>query len=201
MPAKSKAQQRFFGVVKGIEKGSGKGGGKAKKAADEMDPKDVDDFASTKHKGLPNRVKQETKVRSLIRKMVREIMAEDFGGAIPKHKQEKFENQRKKQSEVLGYKLAGKSDVKTEIGHVDKKEYQTHFKAIKEGKLNEVNFDKVVIPSKVKRFLDRFVDSMKDAQLNRLRRSAILYKVIQASGMSARTLMADIQKIKQKMKK
>ena len=62
--------------------------------------------------------------------------------------------------------------------------------------INEINFEKVVIPSKVKRFLDRFVDSMKDAQLNRIRRSAILYKVIKASGMSPKTLMADIQKIK-----
>ena len=76
MPAKSKAQQRFFGVVKGIQKGTGKGRGKAKTAARDMSPDDVDDFASTKHTGLPNRVKQETRVVGLIRKMVREIMAE-----------------------------------------------------------------------------------------------------------------------------
>ena len=76
MPSKSKSQQRFFGVVKGIQKGSGKGTGKAKKAARDMSSSDVDDFASTKHKGLPNKVKQETKVRNLIRKMVREIMNE-----------------------------------------------------------------------------------------------------------------------------
>ena len=76
MPAKSRAQQRFFGVVKGIQKGTGRGAGKAKTAARDMSPEDVDDFASTPHKGLPDRVKQETKVRQLIRKMVREIMAE-----------------------------------------------------------------------------------------------------------------------------
>ena len=190
MPSKSKAQQRFFGVVKGIQKG-GSGSGKAKKAAKDMDPKDVDDFASTKHKGLPNRIKKETKVRSLIRKMVREIMAEDFAGSYPKSKRKEFDKKRQKQSEVLGYKLMGKSDVKTEIGDA----------TIKEGKLKEVNFDKVIIPGKVKRFLDRFVDSMKDAQLNRLRRSAILYKVIQASGMSPKTLMADIQRIKRGLQK
>ena len=115
MPSKSKAQQRFFGVVKGIQKG-GSGSGKAKKAAKDMDPKDVDDFASTKHKGLPNRIKKETKVRSLIRKMVREIMAEDFAGSYPKSKRKEFDKKRQKQSEVLGYKLMGKSDVKTEIG-------------------------------------------------------------------------------------
>ena len=76
MPSKSKAQQRFFGVVKGIQKGKS-GEGKAKKAADTMSKKDVDDFASTKHKGLPNKVKREQRVRQLIRKMVREIMAEN----------------------------------------------------------------------------------------------------------------------------
>ena len=70
MPAKSKSQQRFFGVVKGIQKGSGKGSGKAKTAAKDMSSTDVDDFAKTKHKGLPNKVKQETKVRSLIRKSI-----------------------------------------------------------------------------------------------------------------------------------
>jgi len=66
--------------------------------------------------------------------------------------------------------------------------------------VNEVDYEKVVIPTKVKRFLGKFVDSMKDAKLNRLKRSAILYKVINAAGMSPETLMQDIQKIKQKMK-
>ena len=37
MPAKSKAQQRFFGVVRGIQKGSGKGSKAAKDVAKQMD--------------------------------------------------------------------------------------------------------------------------------------------------------------------
>ena len=60
MPAKSKAQQRFFGVVKSMQKGDVPKKGKAGKVAKSMTKKDVDDFVSTKHKGLPNRVKQET---------------------------------------------------------------------------------------------------------------------------------------------
>jgi len=67
--------------------------------------------------------------------------------------------------------------------------------------MQEVNFEKVVIPAQVKRFLDKFVDSMKDAKLNRIKRSAILYKVINAAGISTKTLMQDIQKIKQGMSK
>ena len=63
------------------------------------------------------KMKKETKVRSLIRKMVREIMKEDFAGAYPKEHRKKFDNIRRKQSEVLGYKLMGTPDVRTEIGN------------------------------------------------------------------------------------
>ena len=66
--------------------------------------------------------------------------------------------------------------------------------------LNEVDFDKVKLPSTVERFLNKFVGSMKSANLNRLKRSAILYKVIDAAGMSPQQLMADIQKIKKSIK-
>ena len=65
--------------------------------------------------------------------------------------------------------------------------------------LNEVDFDKVKLPSTVERFLNKFVGSMKSANLNRLKRSAILYKVIDAAGMTPQQLMADIQKIKREM--
>ena len=75
MPASSKAQQRFFGVVKAMQKGDIPKKGKAGKIAKQMSKKDVDDFASTKHKGKPEKVKREMKVRNLIKKMVREELA------------------------------------------------------------------------------------------------------------------------------
>jgi len=62
------------------------------------------------------KMKKETKVRQLIKKMVRETMDEDFAGSYPAHVRKKFDGKRRKQSEVLGYKLTGKDDVKTEIG-------------------------------------------------------------------------------------
>ena len=71
---------------------------------------------------------------------------------------------------------------------------------VKEDTINEVNFDKIKLPSVVNRFLDKFVDSMKGANLNRMKRAAILYKVIDAAGMTPQQLMADINKIKQAMK-
>ena len=71
---------------------------------------------------------------------------------------------------------------------------------IKEENLNEVDFNKIKLPSVVDRFLNKFVDSMKGANLNRMKRAAILFKVIDAAGMTPQQLMADIQKIKTAMK-
>jgi hypothetical protein len=71
---------------------------------------------------------------------------------------------------------------------------------IKEEEINEINFDKVKIPTQVNRFLNKFVQSMKDGNLNRMKRAAILYKVIEASGMSVQQLMMDIKKIKKELK-
>ena len=66
--------------------------------------------------------------------------------------------------------------------------------------INEVDFDKIKLPSQVNRFLNKFVDSMKGANLNRIKRSAILYKVINASGLSTSQLMQDINKIKKELR-
>ena len=71
---------------------------------------------------------------------------------------------------------------------------------IKEENLNEVDFNKIKLPSVVDRFLNKFVDSMKGANLNRMKRAAILFKVIDAAGMTPQQLMADIQKIKKELK-
>ena len=75
MPAQSKSQQRFFGVVKAMQKGDIPKKGRAGKIAKQMSKDDVDDFASTKHKGKPEKVKREQRVRELIKKMVREELS------------------------------------------------------------------------------------------------------------------------------
>ena len=77
MPAQSKSQQRFFGVVKAMQKGDIPKKGRAGKIAKTMSKDDVDDFASTKHKGKPEKVKREQRVRELIKKMVREELNEN----------------------------------------------------------------------------------------------------------------------------
>jgi len=59
VPAKSKQQQKFFGVVKAMQKGDIPKKGEAGKVAKDMTKKDVDKYASTKHKGLPKKVKED----------------------------------------------------------------------------------------------------------------------------------------------
>jgi|TARA_B100001094_G_scaffold320232_1_gene366141 hypothetical protein len=56
MPSVSKAQQKFFGIVRAIQKGEmSPTTPETAKAAADMKKKDVKDFASTKHKGLPDK--------------------------------------------------------------------------------------------------------------------------------------------------
>ena len=62
MPAKSKAQQRFMGLVRAVQKGEvpkSKVSKSIKKVAKSMKDKEVKKYASTKHKGLPNKVTSE----------------------------------------------------------------------------------------------------------------------------------------------
>jgi len=72
MPSKSKQQQKFFGVVKAMQSGDIPKKGEAGKVAKDMSKKEVDKYASTKHKGLPKKVKKETMKISDIKKMVDE---------------------------------------------------------------------------------------------------------------------------------
>ena len=59
MPAVSKKQQQFFGIVRAIQKGEqAPTTPETAKAAADMKKSDVKKFASTKHKGLPNKVVQ-----------------------------------------------------------------------------------------------------------------------------------------------
>ena len=66
MPAVSRAQQKFFGIVRAIQKGEmAPTTPETAKAAADMKKSDVKKFASTKHKGLPDKkeVKEESNPR------------------------------------------------------------------------------------------------------------------------------------------
>ena len=61
MPAKSKSQQRLFGMVHACQKKGVCPSEEVKKIAKSISKKDAEDFAKTKHKGLPNKVKKKKK--------------------------------------------------------------------------------------------------------------------------------------------
>lgn len=85
MPSKSKAQQRFFGMVDAYKKGEMKNpSNKIKKAANGMSMSDVKDFAETKHKGLPEKVEEgkvilrmtESEFKKMVNESVNKILTE-----------------------------------------------------------------------------------------------------------------------------
>ena len=86
MPAKSKQQQKFFGVVKAMQKGDIPKKGEAGDVADDMSKKDVDKYAGTKHKGLPKKVKKEmiskTRLKEIIREELKNVLIENTGYTV-----------------------------------------------------------------------------------------------------------------------
>ncbi len=79
MPAVSKAQQRFMGMVHAAQKGEEPASPEVAKVAADMDKKSAKDFASTSHKGLPNKkTEQLNKIKEIIRKIVRERMIDEM---------------------------------------------------------------------------------------------------------------------------
>ena len=95
MPAVSKAQQKFFGIVRAIQKGEmAPTTPETAKAAADMKKSDVKDFASTKHKGLPDKkVKKEEKdfsqrdkimkkAKSLHKHLFKNLLKKDMTGDV-----------------------------------------------------------------------------------------------------------------------
>ena len=125
MPSKSKSQQRFMGMVHALKKGElspSKVSKDVKDAAKSMSKKDAHDFASTKHKGKPEKVKQETLVRQLIRKMVREIwseMKEGGPGSGPHGEDNPFD--REPSDDEL-------ADIEKDLDETKKRDYKAEFK-------------------------------------------------------------------------
>lgn len=88
MPAKSKAQQRFFGMVHAVQKGDMKAPSKeVADAAKSISKGDAKDFAETKQKGLPEK-KEEKKSMVDISKLTGPDLSylEGFVGKCAEHK-------------------------------------------------------------------------------------------------------------------
>ena len=94
MPALSKKQQRFFGIVRAIQKGEqAPTTPETAKAAEDMKKTDVKKFASTKHKGLPEK-KVTTEELKLNRKISFPEMQKRIRDAKERARDKKKESER-----------------------------------------------------------------------------------------------------------
>ena len=94
MPALSKKQQRFFGIVRAIQKGEqAPTTPETAKAAEDMKKTDVKKFASTKHKGLPEK-KVTTEELKLNRKITFPEMQKRIRDAKDRAREKKKESER-----------------------------------------------------------------------------------------------------------
>ena len=94
MPALSKKQQRFFGIVRAIQKGEqSPTTPETAKAAEDMKKTDVKKFASTKHKGLPEK-KVTTEELKLNRKISFPEMQKRIRDAKDRAREKKKESDR-----------------------------------------------------------------------------------------------------------
>ena len=94
MPALSKKQQRFFGIVRAIQKGEqAPTTPETAKASEDMKKTDVKKFASTKHKGLPEK-KVTTEELKLNRKISFPEMQKRIRDAKERAREKKKESDR-----------------------------------------------------------------------------------------------------------
>lgn len=80
MPAKSKVQQKAAGAALAAKRGDISPRdlfGASEQMYNSMESSDLEDFASTKHAGLPDKVKEE-KLREYIKTYIKEILKEDY---------------------------------------------------------------------------------------------------------------------------
>ena len=76
MPAVSKKQQKFFGIVRAIQKGEqSPTTPETAKAAANMKKGDVKKFASTKHKGLPQKkkIEEDKQIKKIVKQLRKSV--------------------------------------------------------------------------------------------------------------------------------
>ena len=71
---------------------------------------------------------------------------------------------------------------------------------IQKSSLDEADLEKVAIPGQIKRFMRKFIDSLKDARLTRRRQLSILFRIIKALGIDERELVMYMSRVKRGMK-
>ena len=125
MPAKSKAQQKFMGMVHAYKKGEMKGSevSKAvKDAAKGMKKKSTKKYASTKHKDLPNKVKEERDYKAEYKKFQSSTKSKKYRAELNQYNRKKgtYGNGDGKDASHKGGKIVGFEKESTNRGRAEK---------------------------------------------------------------------------------
>jgi hypothetical protein len=191
MPAQSKAQQRFMGMVHAVQKGDMEAPSKeVEKAADSMTKKDAKDYASTSHKGLPNKKENMNITRQRLKELVKEVMTEES----------EYQAFFQKALDKAGKDINAMSDD-------EKKEFFNKIDSAWNGKgeKTEVVEDiatelpSATIPSNVKAKLVMALDRIKDAKLNNNQKLQLVAQFIDSLGVDKSQLGTIANKIRSKM--
>jgi len=217
MPSVSKAQQRFMGMVHAVQKGDMEAPSKeVDKAADSMSKKDAKDYASTSHKGLPNKKENMKITKERLKELVREVMTEEseyqafFQKALDKagkgiddmndEEKKAFFNKidsawngkgEKNEGNAFGAAVSkAKQDGDNEF-EVDGEEYKVESIS--------TELPTATIPAAIKMKLSQAIDKIKDAKLNPMQKLQLVAQVVDSLGIDKTQLGTMASKIRSKM--
>jgi hypothetical protein len=214
MPAVSKAQQRFMGMVHAADKGETPASPEVAKVSADMKDSDAKDFASTKHDGLPDHVKEQLK--SVVREVIREksgmnemssndvhfkhiMKMYDRGGSFTKKKIGAVICKDPKASRKDIEEVLFDSDYRDIIEFEDElglKEIREKYSSVKED-ANEL--PPATIPAAINAKLQLAIDKIKDSKLTNNAKLQLLAQVIDAIGIDKSQLSTIASKIRSKM--
>jgi hypothetical protein len=202
MPAVSKAQQRFMGMVHAVQKGDMEAPSKEiEKAADSMSDKDAKDYASTSHKGLPNKKENMKITRERLKELVKEVMTEESeyqaffqkaldkaGKSIPSMSDEEkktffdkidtaWNGKGEKNEELTGGQHKLDVDKDGDIEGDDLADLRAG------KKVDEAELPSATIPTSVKSKLMMVIDKIKDTKLTYNQKIQVVGKVMDSLGV------------------
>jgi len=192
MPAVSKAQQRFMGMVHAVQKGDMDAPSKeVEKAADSMTDKDAKDYVSTSHKGLPNKKESMKITKERLKELVKEVMTEES----------EYQAFFAKALEKAGKGINDMSDEEKKA-FFNKIDTAWNGKGEKSESVSEdiaAELPKAIIPSAVKQKLELAIDKIKDAKLNPTQKLQLVAQVVDSLGIDKTQLGTIANKIRSKM--
>jgi hypothetical protein len=214
MPAVSKAQQRFMGMVHAADKGETPASPEVAKVSADMKDSDAKDFASTKHDGLPDHVKEQLK--SVVREVIREKngMNEMSGNDVHfKHIMKMYDRggsftKKKIGAVVCKDPKASRKDIEEVLFDADYKEItefedelgldeiREKYSSVKE---DATELPQATIPAAVKAKLELAIEKIKDSKLSNNAKLQLLAQVIDAIGIDKSQLSNIASKIRSKM--